>query len=62
MHLLSSDWFRHGHQKDSDYDGVILHVVWENDTDVCYQNGNSIPTLQLSDFVEQKERFIKRHF
>ncbi|MDC0874197.1 DUF2851 family protein [Flavobacteriaceae bacterium] len=55
LHLLSSDWFRHGHQKDSNYDGVILHVVWENDTDVCYPNGNPIPTLQLSDFVDQKE-------
>ena len=55
LHLLSSDWFRHGHQKKSNYDGVILHVVWENDTDVCYPNGNPILTLQLSDFVDQKE-------
>lgn len=44
LHLFSSDWFRHGHQKDSNYDGIILHVVWENDTDVCYPNGNPIPT------------------
>jgi len=55
LHVLSSDWFRHGHQKDSNYDGVILHVVWENDSDVCYPNGNSIPTIQLRDFVSAEE-------
>ena len=55
LHVLSSDWFRHGHQEDSNYDGVILHVVWENDSDVCYPNGNSIPTIQLRDFVSAEE-------
>jgi len=55
LHVLSSDWYRHGHQKDPDYDGVILHVVWENDSDVCYTHGNPIPTLQLDDFVTDQE-------
>ena len=55
LHVLSSDWYRHGHQKDPNYDGVVLHVVWENDSDVCYTNGNAIPTLQLLDFVTEQE-------
>ena len=27
IHIKSSDWYIHGHEKDSNYDNVILHVV-----------------------------------
>ena len=47
LHMNASDWFRHGHQNDSAYDNVILHVVWNFDSDVCYPNGTPIPTLEL---------------
>ena len=42
IHVKSSDWNRHGHQTDKAYKNVILHVVYENDTQV-----NSTPTLEL---------------
>ena len=29
IHLKSSDWYIHHHEKDDNYDSVILHVVWE---------------------------------
>jgi len=53
MHLKSSDWFVHQHEKDPNYDAVILHVVWEYDIPVFYSNQDQIPTLQLSDFVNK---------
>jgi len=51
IHIKSSDWFAHHHEKDSAYDNVILHVVWDNDKPVL-RNGTSIPTLELKDRVD----------
>src|SRR6185369_2211176 len=51
VHIKSSDWFVHHHEKDSAYDNVILHVVWDNDKPVL-RNGATIPTLELKDRVD----------
>jgi hypothetical protein len=34
LHIRTSDWEKHAHQKDKHYRNVILHVVWENDVPV----------------------------
>ena len=34
IHLKSSDWYLHNHEMDSNYDTVILHVVWEHDIEI----------------------------
>ena len=47
MHLKSSDWYLHNHQKNKAYDNVILQVVVNNDKEVFRTNGLSIPTLEL---------------
>lgn len=51
MHLKASDWYIHNHEKDSNYNNVILHVVWEYDVDVFYPNNQKIPVLVLQDYV-----------
>lgn len=52
IHVKSSDWYAHGHEKDSAYDSVILHVVWLHDVEVLRASGQAIPVLQLQGFVE----------
>ena len=46
LHIKSTDWQRHRHQKDIRYSNVILHVVWEYD-------GLDIPFVQV---LELKSR------
>ena len=43
LHMKTSDWIRHKHDGDSNYNNVILHVVWEDDQ----QTSVPIPTLEL---------------
>lgn len=54
IHLKSSDWYAHHHEVDDNYDAVILHVVWEHDSDVYMKNNVPIPTLELKAYVDQK--------
>ena len=42
IHVRASDWFKHKHQNDDNYNNVILHVVYECDTDLL-----KIPTLEI---------------
>lgn len=51
IHIKSSDWYAHKHETDSNYNNVILHIVWEHDLEVFDFNQNPISTLVISDFV-----------
>jgi len=51
IHVKSSDWYLHNHEIDSNYDSVILHVVWEYDTEIFDSNNQPIPTLELKDLI-----------
>src|SRR6478752_6462543 len=54
IHIKSSDWYVHNHEKDEAYENVILHVVWEHDTSVFGKNNVEIPVLELKNFVRQE--------
>ena len=53
IHLKSSDWYVHHHERDAGYENVILHVVWEHDVPVFRSDNSEIPVLELKNFVDQ---------
>jgi len=51
VHVKSSDWYVHHHEKDPNYNNVILHVVWEHDTPIFRKDNSEIPVLELKKYV-----------
>ena len=58
LHVNASDWYRHNHHEDSKYNNVILHVVYNADTEVDI-NGQPIPTIELKNYIP--EDLVKRY-
>lgn len=52
IHIKSSDWYVHNHEKDAAYDNVILHVVWEHDTEIFRKDNTQIATVELKPYVD----------
>lgn len=57
IHIKSSDWYVHHHEKDVAYENVILHVVWEHDIEIFRNDNTEIPVLELKNFVAQETLF-----
>lgn len=51
IHLKSSDWYLHNHEKDNKYNNVVLHVVWEYDVPIFRKDNSEIVTLALKRYV-----------
>src|SRR5690606_10189963 len=51
IHVRSSDWYAHHHEKDPGYNNVVLHVVWEDDIAVFRKDNSRIPTLVLEQYI-----------
>ncbi len=51
IHVNSSDWYAHNHEKDANYENVILHVVWNDDMVIYRKDKTQIPTLELKNYV-----------
>jgi len=60
MHTKSSDWIRHGHEKDANYDSVILHVVYECDMMIRNATDEEIPCLELKGKIDERLYFRYR--
>ncbi|WP_173856999.1 DUF2851 family protein [Flavobacterium sp. 7E] len=54
IHLKSSDWYVHNHERDANYDNVILHVVWEHDAEIFRKDNSIIPVLELKSYVDKE--------
>jgi hypothetical protein len=48
LHLKASQWLEHGHQSDSNFKNVVLHVVYENNLPDLT---NNIPVLELQNRI-----------
>ncbi len=64
MHVNASDWYKHKHHTDPNYNNVILHVVYNADCDVI-QNGRIVPTLELKNWIDKchyrQYQFLKKN-
>jgi hypothetical protein len=54
IHIKSEDWYAHKHHLDPNYNGVVLHVVWEKGKrPIRREDGTLIPELVIAPFVSQ---------
>ncbi|MCM4159722.1 DUF2851 family protein [Antarcticibacterium flavum] len=51
IHIKSSHWYEHHHEKDEAYDNVILHVVWEDDLEIYRKDNSLLPVMELRDII-----------
>jgi len=66
LHVNSSDWKAHGHQKNPRYNSIILHVVWNGGGSIALQDGRAVPTINIKPLLlgslEQiKQQITKPH-
>lgn len=54
IHINSSDWEKHSHQRDKAYNNVVLHVVYNADKPVFRASGELIPTIELKERIAEK--------
>lgn len=50
LHVNASDWYKHKHSNDENYNNIVLHVVWNYDKPLVVKN-KIIPTLELKNLV-----------
>lgn len=47
VHTKAGDWYVHGHDKNEQYNNVILHVVNKEDREIFRKSGEKIPAIEL---------------
>ena len=64
LHLRSTDWYAHQHQTDTNYHNIILHVVWQHNTNTTVIH--QYPVLELQQYISklmlaQYEALMDKH-
>ena len=56
LHVFSKDFRRHGHHRDARYNGVVLHVVFEDDAadDTLLASGRRVPVVALARWTRRR--------
>ncbi len=54
IHVNSSDWLKHKHQKDNGYDNIILHVVYSHDKEVEQNTRFNVEVLELKKLISEE--------
>ena len=53
LHINSSHWHTHHHSEDTNFNNVILHVVWNHDAEIKDANGSVLSTIELQSRVSK---------
>ena len=61
LHVRASDFQAHGHGRDRRYNGVVLHVVFEDDAveDTRLASGRRAPLVTLARWVRQRDQELR---
>ena len=64
IHHTASDWYAHGHHQDSNYDRVILHVVFETGTraTTLRSDGSTVYLLPLKSYLPENLAGLLQQF
>jgi len=45
--IKSSNWYKHGHHLNKEFNNVVLQVVTDNDAEVRCENGRIVPSMEI---------------
>jgi hypothetical protein len=51
LHVYSKDWYTHQHEKDANYNNIVLHVVWQHN--IASALIAHYPVLELQQYVSK---------
>ena len=61
LHVRASDFRAHGHQRDRRYDGVVLHLVFDDDDgdDTRLASGRMVPVVALAPWLRRRAQELE---
>jgi hypothetical protein len=63
LHTRSREWYSHKHSEDPSYNNVVLHVVFQHNTDVyLFGHDKPLPTLELKSRISTSLLHLYRQF